>query len=92
MPEKVMNGIGQIMEIPFVQALVSGLSKKFLNVDLPVTEGIAGVPDDGSNLQQAITVLQANDPDLEGHLVYLANLSIQNPAQFKMLLGMFNKK
>jgi hypothetical protein len=50
---------------------------------------ISGINDD-PGLNQAIALLQRNDPQISQHLQKLARLSEVNPGQFKMLIGMLD--
>jgi hypothetical protein len=48
--------------------------------------------DQEEKLAKSIEILKANDDKLSDHLEILANMSIENPGQFKWLISMLNKK
>jgi hypothetical protein len=80
-------------------ASVAGLGAHFLEklkinpINKPVTT-MAGIdeqitdPTEQEKIKKAIEVLSASDKNLGNHLLILAKMSIDNPAQFHMLLGM----
>jgi hypothetical protein len=80
-------------------ASVAGLGAHFLEklkinpINKPVTT-MAGIdeqiiePTENEKIKKAIEVLSASDKNLGNHLLILAKMSIDNPAQFHMLLGM----
>jgi len=94
--ERLISGIGQVLEIPVVKDLVMGIAGKFFGNKSALPEpAILGTPeaveiqeDEWTKINTAINVLYKNDPKLSDHLVILANKSIQDPEGFKFLLSM----
>jgi hypothetical protein len=55
----------------------------------PVATALGSINNDDDNkLLNSLEILKANDDNLADHLEILANMSIENPTQFKMLIGM----
>jgi hypothetical protein len=92
MEEKAISGAGEpelsvierVLDSPLTMAVVG----KLLNIsskDLPPVASVGSVP---GSLDDTLDILRNYDPDLELHLAKLAKIAINNPAQFKMLLGM----
>ena len=98
--EKPAGILGALMNneavLNMLVASVAGIGAHFLEklkinpINKPVTT-MAGIdinPTENEKIDKAIEVLSANDPNLGDHLLILAKMSIDNPAQFRMLLGM----
>lgn len=80
--DSVIEDPGKINQ--FIGA-IKNLSLMFTNQQ-PAGQ-LAGTPSE-TDLQKAITRLQAHDPELAKHLTKLADIADQDPKNFKMLLSM----
>lgn len=88
--ENILSGILKNPEIQ--KNLVMGLMSLFNgNTGAKVTN-LAGIPEDQEDkIYAAIEVLKEADPNLADSLTKLANIAVNNPTQFKMLLSMLPK-
>jgi len=85
--EEKPNTIGGIDMSQMAQ--IMGLINMFKGSNNPPV--INGVEDDKKdNIVKAINILHKNDPLLDIHLLKLADLSINKPDTFKMLIGMLD--
>jgi len=87
--ETKSNTIGGIDMSQMAQ--IMGLINMFKgNNTPPVINGIDDTEDKKNNIVKAINILHKNDPLLDIHLLKLADLSINKPETFKMMLGMLD--
>jgi|ERR1700733_8945357 len=86
---------------PIIMQAIAGLVSKIIPMPAGMPAQVAGIGDgrvmesvleagQPEKVQQAINVLCSQDPKLGEHLMKLADLSIKNPGQFNMLIGMLN--
>lgn len=87
------NILGAILKNPEIQKnLVMGLMSLFNGGTGAKVTNLAGIPEDQEDkIYAAIEVLKEADPNLGDSLTKLANIAVNNPAQFKMLLSMLPK-
>jgi hypothetical protein len=102
-PDKPDGILGALLNnedvLNMLVASVAGLGAHFLEklkinpINKPVTK-MAGIdeqitdPTENEKIKNAIEVLSDSDKNLGNHLLILAKMSIDNPAQFHMLLNM----
>lgn len=85
---------------PIIMQAIAGLVSKIIPMPAGMPGQVAGVsggaldsvlePGQPEKVQEAVNVLCSQDPKLGDHLLKLANMSIKNPGQFNMLIGMLN--
>lgn len=86
---------------PIIMQAIAGLISKIIPMPAGMPAQVAGIGDGRAlesvleagqpeKVQQAINVLCSQDGKLGDHLMKLADLSIRNPGQFNMLIGMLN--
>lgn len=89
------NVIGQIIQNPAIMNVIQGLIMRAVDKLIPVNAaanaGIAGMPEDSDKLATALEILKNADPQLENDLMLLAQLAVNDPAQFQFLLKMLRK-
>jgi hypothetical protein len=85
--EEQSNGIGALFNNPQIQnMLMQGIMNMF--TQKPQMSAVAGIPDNTDDkLKVALEILQKNVPDLADKLLKLADMSVQEPTKFKMLLN-----
>lgn len=74
---------------------ITGIISKFAPQQQPIKmqpaiNGISEEPTEQQKIEKAIEVLAASTPNLGDSLLILAKMSIDNPQQYKWLLGMLN--
>lgn len=84
--------LGKIMEMPGIGEAVAGLLPvvigKILGAPVaPQAQALAGVPGKMS-LKDALQILKEKDPLFEDHMIKLATLAQNNPAQFTHVISM----
>jgi hypothetical protein len=81
-------GIGALFNNPQIQnMLMQGIMNMF--TQKPQMSAVAGIPDNNDEkLKVAIEILQKNVPNLADKLLKLADMSVQEPTKFKMLLNL----
>jgi hypothetical protein len=89
---------------PFIMQTIAGIVSKIIPMPSGMPAQVAGIGNGAATapvesvleegqpekVQHAVNVLCTRDPKLGDHLLKLADISVKNPGQFSMLLGMLN--
>jgi hypothetical protein len=86
---------------PIIMQAIAGIVSKIIPMPMGMPAKVAGVGNGTTDalqsvletgqpekVQKAINILCSQDPKLGDHLLKLADISLRNPGQFNMLLGM----
>lgn len=78
--------ISGLMKNPEIQGMLVGMLTNFLQPKSVKPTAIAGISE--NKLSEAIEILKQHDPHIDEDLMKLAEIAVNNPGQFQMLLKM----